>query len=206
MEDVAERAGFTVGAIYRHFRGKPDLLLAVVAAALQRIPLFQSDGPPRGRVSQAIGVYATPQAEMSRRLAREVHTAARRDRRVRKLLDAFNRRVRAALTARIATAPGADPVASAAITADVLLLMVVGLAHLDTLAPDRRDRPEFRAAVEEAVERILRPESSAGPRMSARSEREAAHRHVQQQPDAEHQRDHRRAAVAEERQRDPHHR
>jgi len=42
MQQVAEQAGFTVGALYRHFPGKPDLLLAVVTSALEKIPLFQT--------------------------------------------------------------------------------------------------------------------------------------------------------------------
>jgi len=57
MQDVAERAGFTVGAIYKHFHGKPDLLLAVVAVALERIPLLQSAADARrGSVAQIAGV------------------------------------------------------------------------------------------------------------------------------------------------------
>src|SRR5882724_10660052 len=91
MHQVAKRAGFTVGALYRHFHGKPDLLLAVVAAALAKLPLLQAAAlSPQAELSELVGLYITPQAETSRRLAREVHTAARRDRRVRKLLDAFN--------------------------------------------------------------------------------------------------------------------
>jgi AcrR family transcriptional regulator len=156
MEDVAARAGFTVGALYRHFGGKPDLLLAVIGAALERIPAFQQRAArPRARLSETIGTYVTPQAAEVRRLAREVHATARRDRRVRALLDAFNRRVRAAATTRVAALRGADPVSSADVTADLLLVVVLGLVHLDTLAPDRCDRPAFRAAVEKAVERIL---------------------------------------------------
>lgn len=156
MEEVAARAGFTVGALYRHFAGKPDLLLAVVGAALYRIPLFQHGGfRPQGRLSEAVGVYVTPEAEASRRLAREVHAAARRDPGVRALLDGFNRRVRADATERIAAQKAADCVAPPDVAADLLLVIVLGLVHLDTLAPDRCDRPEFRAAVEEAVDRIL---------------------------------------------------
>jgi len=157
MEEVAGRAGFTVGALYRHFGGKPDLLLAAIAAALEKIPLFQqSAGRRRGTVAETIGIYVSPEAAEVRRLAREVHAAARRDRRVRALLDAFNRRVRAAAATRIGELRGADPVGrSADVTADLLLVIVLGLVHLDTLAPDRCDRPEFRAAVEEAVDRIL---------------------------------------------------
>jgi len=156
MEDVAAQAGFTVGALYRHFGGKPDLLLAVIGAALERIPAFQQRAAPRrARLSETIGIYVTPQAAEVRRLAREVHATARRDRRVRALLDAFNRRVRAAAATRIAALRAADPVGSADVTADLLLVIVLGLVHLDTLAPDRCDRPAFRAAVEKAVERIL---------------------------------------------------
>ena len=61
MEDVAARAGFTVGALYRHFGGKPDLLLAVIGAALERIPAFQQRAArPRARLSETIGTYVTP--------------------------------------------------------------------------------------------------------------------------------------------------
>jgi AcrR family transcriptional regulator len=156
MEEVAARAGFTVGALYRHFGGKPDLLLAVVGAALERIPLFQQGAARRrDRLSRVVGVYVTPEADESRRLAREVHAAARRDRQVRKLLDDFNRRIRAALTARIRESAGGDGLAAADVTADLLLVIVLGLVHLDTLAPDRCDRPDFRDAVEKAVDRIL---------------------------------------------------
>jgi AcrR family transcriptional regulator len=159
MQQVAAEAGFTVGALYRHFGGKPDLLLGVVAAALERIPLFQASAiHARGRLAEVVGVYVTPEADRSRRIAREVHAVARRDRQVRKLLDAFNRRVRSALAARIAELGAADPVAPPDVIADLLLVIVLGLAHLDTLAPDRCDRPEFRAAVEKAVDRILATE------------------------------------------------
>jgi len=155
MERIAEKTGFTVGALYRHFHGKPDLLLAVVAAALERIPLFQQTATrPRGTVAEAIAIYVTPQADVIRRLAREVHASARRDPRVRTLLDDFNRRIRAATARRVAALHG-DAVASPALTADLLLVIVLGLVHLDTLAPDRCDRPAFRKVVEEAVERIL---------------------------------------------------
>ncbi|MGH7804634.1 MAG: TetR family transcriptional regulator, partial [Candidatus Binatia bacterium] len=156
MEEVAASAGLTVGALYRHFDGKPDLLLAVVGDSLARIPLFHRPGAPfSGRVAELIGVYVTPELDTVRRLAREVHAAARRDASVRALLDAFNRQIRDAATSRIEDLPHATPVVSASASADLLLVMVLGLAHLDTLAPDRCDRPDFRAAVEEAVDRIL---------------------------------------------------
>jgi len=154
MERIADKTGFTVGALYRHFHGKADLLLSVVADALEHIPLFQPAARSGGGVAETIGIYVTPQAEVIRRLAREVHAASRRDPRVRRLLGGFNRRIRAAAAERVA-ALHADPVGSPELTADLLLVIVLGLVHLDTLAPDRSDRPEFRRVVERAVERIL---------------------------------------------------
>jgi AcrR family transcriptional regulator len=163
MEEVAAASGLTVGALYRHFDGKPDLLLAVVAASLDRIPLFHPvAGAGAGRVAELVGVYVTPELDPVRRLAREVHAAARRDERVRALLDAFNRKVRDAATSRIADDPLASPIGSASVSADLLLVIVLGLAHLDTLAPERCDRADFRAAVEEAVDRILGRSSATG--------------------------------------------
>ena len=107
-----------------------------------------------GEPREIVGVYVSPEADLSRKLAREVHTAARRDPRVQKLLDRFNRRARGFLTSRVAEHRGGG-VASPELIADLLLVIVLGLSHLDTLAPDRCDQPEFRAAVEAAVDRIL---------------------------------------------------
>jgi len=155
MHRIAEETGFTAGALYRHFDGKADLLLAVITAALEQIPLFQRTAVgPRGTIAEAIAVYVTPEAGLVRRLAREVHASARRDPRARKLLGEFNREIRRAAAERVAALDG-RPVASAELTADLLLVIVLGLVHLDTLAPDRTDRPEFREVVERAVDRIL---------------------------------------------------
>ncbi|MGH7857990.1 MAG: TetR family transcriptional regulator C-terminal domain-containing protein, partial [Candidatus Binatia bacterium] len=138
------------------FAGKPDLLLAVVAEALERSPAFEAAADHSGeRISEVVGFYVSRELEEVRGIGREVHAAARREERVRALLAKYNGRVRKATVARIRAMRGARPAGSPELAADVLLALVLGLAHLDTLFPERAGDPGFRAAVEEAVERIL---------------------------------------------------
>ena len=44
VQEIARRAGFTTGAIYGRFRGKADLLLAAIAAPLDRV-MVETDAP-----------------------------------------------------------------------------------------------------------------------------------------------------------------
>jgi len=161
---IADRAGVTSGALYKHFESKADLLLHVVERAVHGIPLSEklaAGGRTTPRFfSQLVSAYADPSLRRLRRLAIEIHAAASRDEEAAELLLAFNERTRAALRERLESgiASGAiSPALDLAQTASLLLVFVMGLAHLDTLEPSLVGDAGWIRFVERSVARLLPP-------------------------------------------------
>jgi AcrR family transcriptional regulator len=164
---VADRAGVTSGALYRHFESKADLLLRVVEQAVHGLPLLEklaAGGETTPRFfAKLVSAYADPRVRRLRRLAIEIHAASSRDEDAADLLLQFNRRVHAALRERLERCieSGALPrTLDSARTASLLLVIVMGLAHLETLEPDLVGDPDWLRFLERSVERFLRRERS----------------------------------------------
>lgn len=160
---IADRAGVTSGALYRHFASKADLLLHVVEQAVHGIPLSEklaSGGRSTPRFfSQLVSAYASPALRQVRRLAIEIHAAASRDGDAAELLSEFNRRTHAALRVRLEQCieGGAlPPTLDTARSASLLLVLVMGLAHLDTLEPGLLGDRDWTRFLDVSVERLLR--------------------------------------------------
>jgi AcrR family transcriptional regulator len=179
IDAIASRAGVTGGALYKHFASKAELLLAVVEQAVHALPLSEriaaSEAPGPDFFAQLVSVYADPGMRRVRRLAIEIHAAASRDRDAARLLLDFNRRTHRALRERLdaCRARGILPDAlDAEHSASLLLLLVMGIAHLDTLEPGLLGDRGFVRFVERAVTTWLgatsRPAPSRRPRSSAR--------------------------------------
>jgi len=102
-----------------------------------------------------------------RRLAIEIHAAASRDRDAARLLLEFNRRTHRALRERLHRCRERGDVPAghdAARTASLLLVLVMGLAHLDTLEPARLGDRAFVRFLERSVEALLEaPPGEAAP-------------------------------------------
>lgn len=168
ISSIADRAGVTSGALYRHFASKADLLLNVVDQAVHGIPLSEKLGS-RGKTtprffSQLVSAYASPALRQVRRLAIEIHAAASRDKDAAELLAEFNQRMHDALRLRLeqCVESGAVPPAlDTARCASLLLVLVMGLAHLDTLEPSLVGDRDWTRFLEVSVERLLR---AANPR------------------------------------------
>jgi AcrR family transcriptional regulator len=159
---IADRAGVTGGALYKHFASKAELLLEVVEQAVHALPLsatLSADDAATPRVfAELVSLYAAPGMRRVRRLAIEIHAAASRDRDAAKLLQGFNRRTHRALRERLerCRAGGATPAAlDVERTASLLLVLVMGLAHLETLEPGRIGDAGFARFLEDAVEAML---------------------------------------------------
>lgn len=88
LVDIAGAAGVTTGAVYRHFRGKPELLLDVVASTLDSVdPLLriEPDAGPDALRSWIDWLLEPGRAQL-RSLIIEINQAGARDPEVRTLL------------------------------------------------------------------------------------------------------------------------
>lgn len=162
VDAIAGRAGVTGGALYRHFASKAELLLEVVAQAVHALPLAErlaaTSEPTPDFFSQLVAIYAQPALRRVRRLAIEIHAAASRDAEAARLLLEFNRSMHRSLCEQLERCVAAGAISAALDaerTASLLLVIVMGLAHLDTLEPTLIGDPAFARSLERAVATLL---------------------------------------------------
>jgi AcrR family transcriptional regulator len=170
IDAIASRAGITGGALYRHFASKAELLLEVVSQAVHALPLAErlagERAPDQGFFAQLVSIYSEPGMRRVRRLAIEIHAAASRDAEAARLLLEFNRTMRASLAEqlrRTVSAGGAAARLDVERTASLLLVLVMGLAHLDTLEPTLLGDAAFARFLERSVGALLRTGSATSP-------------------------------------------
>jgi AcrR family transcriptional regulator len=130
LADVAERAGVTANAVYKHFPSKSDLLLATARRAVDEVAATANvrgtlTAPDRARA--LMRAFLAPGASRTRRFWAELTVAAERDERLGEMLDQWNRES----AERWLTLLGGrrTPLARARVKA--LFLLVRGTCHLD---------------------------------------------------------------------------
>jgi AcrR family transcriptional regulator len=147
MPAIGEASGITAGAIYKHFDSKADLFFEVVRRAVQATPVPPAAGAPTGAASlpDVVAGYTTRRLKRLRQLAVEVHYAAAKDAKVRRLLrESVDHRVQG-IRDLIATegAEGTDP----ELLAWAVMVFIMGLMHMETLAPHLIDDARFHDLV-----------------------------------------------------------
>lgn len=161
MDEIAERASLTVGAVYRHFDAKGDLLLDVVRHALTSLPIAQHMRGDRGRVEllpEMVSLYLQPSSRRLRRLVSELHAAAGRNPRVARLFREFSERMAADTRVRIETGVTQGVIVNQAdldSAARLMIVILAGLAHLDAIFPALLSNVRWRQFVLEEVARLL---------------------------------------------------
>lgn len=176
MPAIAALSGITAGAIYRHFASKAELLLEVVKRALEALPFSFERGGGEEDAALLPDVAARltdPALTALRRLALEVHAAARRDPEVRALLSAYNEtvmwRIYALLEPALQTKTR-EATRGREFTACAVMVFLMGLNHMDTLHPqlvgDRAWR-EFVASHVAALLGLKSQKVNRGPRSEA---------------------------------------
>lgn len=162
LQAIAKRAGLTSGTIYRHFECKAELFLALIDEAIGAIPLRHRLDPSTPATpalfSDLIRAYASPELASVRRLAVEVTAAASRDETAATLLRQLTRRVVDGLTDHLAacqqqglTSRKQDP----RLTASLINLLVMGLAHSETLAPELIGDPAWLEHLDASTDRLI---------------------------------------------------
>jgi len=161
MDEIAARAGLTVGALYRHFDAKGDLLLDVVRHALTSLPIAQHMRGDRGRVEllpEMVSLYMEPSSRRLRRLVSELHAAAGRNPRVARLFREFSDRMARDTRDRIVNGVAEGAIVGAPdpdLAARLMIVILAGLAHLDSIFPALLSDERWRQFVLGEVARLL---------------------------------------------------
>jgi AcrR family transcriptional regulator len=161
VDAIAEGAGLTVGALYRHFDTKGALLLDVVRHALTSLPIARHMRGDSGRADllpQMVALYMSPDARRLRRLVIELHTAASRNPRVARLFREFSERMAYDTRVRIESGRRDGTLKSTRdsdLSARLLMVLIGGLAHVDTIYPGLSANPAWRNFVLENVASFL---------------------------------------------------
>ena len=162
MPAIAAAAGITAGAIYKHFRGKEELFFSIVRRAVGAAPTANeaegSTGP--AALASIVAGYTTSRLKRVRQLAVEIHYAAARNAKVRRLLRSSVDREISALAQGIAGAQragGIDAALDPQLAAAAIMTLIMGLMHAETLTPQLVGEAAWRDCIAAAVERLLAP-------------------------------------------------
>jgi AcrR family transcriptional regulator len=138
MADIARRADISAPAIYNHYEGKAQLLVAAGKWALERITTRRDRQVDPEAIVRA---FLAPGFADTRRLLVELHLAGQRHPDVAELLAAWHRKN---TLAWLPFAGGDDPKA----TVTTFFAFLLGLCQIDSLLGAEADR---QAVVEAAV-------------------------------------------------------
>lgn len=165
IKAIAERAGVTSGTIYCHFDNKGELLLEVLQTEVRRT--FTLNRSLRERQSEALTIddlasmvskYATAGLAKARKLTLELHSAAATEHALSELHLAWNKACQDDLGEFLESAKAYGMIAEeidVPYTADLLLTLILGLAHLETLDPALVDDAPWIAYLESVVRKVL---------------------------------------------------
>lgn len=161
LADIAAGAGATTGAIYAHFRGKPELLVEVIRETLAFLSFRGAEADAAQDPRSLLGYVRWllhPDRRTTRQLINEVYTAAERVPEVFDMVRAYAETEAGAVAERIQRwqdagrcNPDTDPV----IAAHQFFIEVLGLCRVDAFAPDLLDDPAWQALVRRRVEQLV---------------------------------------------------
>lgn len=148
VESIAGSIGLAVSGLYRHFATKDDLLLEVARranrSASQRRRLTGTDPLPEQMAELFAGYLDVGESQL-RRLSIELSRAAVNNDELRAGLSGYNERVRRGLEATVVTAhpEWADHPEETSLVSHLLMVLLMGAVHLDTLDADRIGDPRL---------------------------------------------------------------
>ena len=145
LDQVAQRAGVTSGAIYNHFSGKSDLLFEAARWVLSKVPT-QTDHS-HAELADAVPRFFLPSsASHARGLVVELNIAALRHPDIAEMLNSW----RGERLAGEAALPGMSPA-----KLKVCALLATGLCHLDTFEGFEAPTDEMSDAIRRAFRAVF---------------------------------------------------
>jgi AcrR family transcriptional regulator len=158
MPAIATASGITAGSIYKHFESKAELLFEVVKGALSSVPVFSAGGSELDLLLPQVAIYTARETKPLRQLSLEIHSASRKHPRVRNLLrralEANLRHLRSTIEPA-QRAGKIDPALDSNLLANAIIVFMMGLAHLETIAPQLVGNPRWESFVENRVAALL---------------------------------------------------
>jgi AcrR family transcriptional regulator len=139
VESVANAAGITVSGMYKHFPTKADLLLEVARRATRTSAARQALGKDPdlpGELAALFAEYTAPGQVERRRLSIELSRAAYQNAELRAAVADYNAQLRDSLARTIVAARPALAGSEAELLAHLVLVLLMGAIHIDTLDPD----------------------------------------------------------------------
>lgn len=148
MPTIAETAGITAGAIYKHFESKEELFFEAVAQRAVEAQLIASAGATGTAMDtlRIVASYTTARMKLLRQLAIEVHAASVHSAKVRRLLSRALDGNIAHIRERILAGQKVrelDPSLDADLLARAVMVFVMGLMHMETLLPAQVGDPRW---------------------------------------------------------------
>ncbi len=152
MPEIAKASRITAGAIYKHFASKDDLFFEVVRRVVDASELPSTDLP------QVVSAYTSRELTLLRRVAVEIHHASTAHPKVRNMLRRSIDTQIEQLRDGIRDAQrqgGAAPDLDAELLANAAMVFILGLMHMETLAPQLVGNAAWGAFVEGRMKALL---------------------------------------------------
>ena len=139
MPTIAKASGITAGAIYKHYDSKADLFIEVVRRTVQSIPpIVDGDASRAAAIPRVVAMYTTPGLKLLRQLAVEIHSPSANHPKVRRILRNSLEHSIEDIRNHVAGAQRAgklDPRLDASLVASMVMVLILGLTHMETLVP-----------------------------------------------------------------------
>jgi AcrR family transcriptional regulator len=147
VADIAARANVSAPAIYNHFGGRVELLVAAARASLAELPAGAADGTAAG----VVRAFLSPEFAATRRLLSELHVAAQRHAELAELLDAWHAERADEWVHRVADRDRA--------AVKAFFLVLLGCCQLDALGALDSSPDATRLRIEQLIS-VLFPEEA----------------------------------------------
>ena len=157
MPAIAKASGVTAGAIYKHFESKGELLFEVVKGALSSVPLFSAPGNELDLLLRQAAICTEREMKQLRQLSLEIHSASSKHPRVRRVLRRaleMNIQYLRHMIEPAQRAAKIDTALDAELLANIVIVFMMGLAHMETIAPHLVGNASWRRFVETASPRF----------------------------------------------------
>lgn len=166
MPMIAKASGITAGAIYKHFDSKAALFFEVIRGAVASTVVSAGGGPGGMTLPNVVAGFTTRGRKRFRQLAIEIHSASLKHPEVRLLLRRSVEHQIAEISGIITAGERAetrDPADRPELFASAVMVFIMGLMHMETLAPQLVGNAEWADVVANCIALLLRARGPARP-------------------------------------------